>query len=54
MLKIVQGALDTDKLLKAYQEEACAKNFGAFCVFVGIVRKEGNIQGLSLIFMKRY
>ncbi|MFP6024314.1 molybdopterin synthase catalytic subunit [Helicobacter pylori] len=47
MLKIIQGALDTDKLLKAYQEEACAKNFGAFCVFVGIVRKENNIQGLS-------
>ncbi|GHQ13077.1 hypothetical protein JP0058_08310 [Helicobacter pylori] len=47
MLKIIQGALDTDKLLKAYQEEACTKNFGAFCVFVGIVREEGNIQGLS-------
>ncbi len=47
MLKIIQGALDTEKLLKAYQEEACAKNFGAFCVFVGIVRKEDNIQGLS-------
>ncbi|AAD06322.1 MOLYBDOPTERIN CONVERTING FACTOR, SUBUNIT 2 [Helicobacter pylori J99] len=47
MLKIVQGALDTDKLLKDYQEEACTKNFGAFCVFVGIVREEGNVQGLS-------
>ncbi|GHP26637.1 hypothetical protein VN0211_05760 [Helicobacter pylori] len=47
MLKIIQGALDTSELLKAYQEEACAKNFGAFCVFVGIVREEGNIQGLS-------
>ncbi|GAA9033027.1 molybdenum cofactor biosynthesis protein MoaE [Helicobacter pylori] len=47
MLKIIQGALDTDKLLKAYQEEACTKNFGAFCVFVGIVREEDNIQGLS-------
>ncbi|WP_033602202.1 molybdopterin synthase catalytic subunit [Helicobacter pylori] len=47
MLKIIQGALDTDKLLKAYQEEACAKNFGAFCVFVGIVREEDYIQGLS-------
>ncbi|GAA9742036.1 hypothetical protein VN0139_06180 [Helicobacter pylori] len=47
MLKIIQGALDTDKLLKAYQEEACMKNFGAFCVFVGIVRGEDNIQGLS-------
>ncbi len=47
MLEIIQGALDTDKLLKAYQEEACAKNFGAFCAFVGIVRGEDNIQGLS-------
>ncbi|PUD76142.1 molybdenum cofactor biosynthesis protein MoaE, partial [Helicobacter pylori] len=26
MLKIIQGALDTSELLKAYQEEACAKN----------------------------
>ncbi|OQU73922.1 molybdenum cofactor biosynthesis protein MoaE, partial [Helicobacter pylori] len=47
MLKIVQGALDTEKLLKDYQEEARMKNFGAFCVFVGIVREEGNVQGLS-------
>ncbi|GAA9575899.1 hypothetical protein HpHA54_08540 [Helicobacter pylori] len=47
MLKIIQGALDTDKFLKAYQEKACTKNFGAFCVFVGIVREEDNIQGLS-------
>ncbi|GAA8817358.1 molybdenum cofactor biosynthesis protein MoaE [Helicobacter pylori] len=47
MLKIIQGALDTDKLLKAYQEEACTKSFGAFCVFVGIVRGEDNIQGLN-------
>ncbi|AFI06132.1 molybdopterin synthase catalytic subunit [Helicobacter cetorum] len=47
MLEIIQGALNTQELLKVYQEEACAKNFGAFCVFVGIVREENNIQGLS-------
>ncbi|WQS37971.1 molybdenum cofactor biosynthesis protein MoaE [Helicobacter pylori] len=47
MLKIIQGALDTSELLKDYQEEARMKNFGAFCVFVGIVREEGNVQGLS-------
>ncbi len=47
MLEIFQGALDTSKLLNQYQQEASLKNFGAFCVFVGIVREENNIQGLS-------
>ncbi|WP_104747862.1 molybdopterin synthase catalytic subunit [Helicobacter cetorum] len=47
MLKIIQGALDTQELLKDYQQEAQAQNFGAFCVFLGIVREENNIQGLS-------
>ncbi len=47
MLWLYNGALDVESILSDWYREYRDKNFGAFINFVGIVRKEGNIEGLS-------
>ena len=47
MLELYDGALDVPKLLGRWYEEHRAQNFGAFIPFVGTVRDEGGIEGLS-------
>ncbi|STP12575.1 molybdopterin converting factor, subunit 2 [Helicobacter mustelae] len=47
MLEIYQNALCTAKLYEKYESLAREKNLGACCVFCGIVRDEGGIEGLS-------
>jgi len=47
MLWLYEGALDVEKILSDWYGEYKNKNFGAFINFVGIVRKEGKIDGLS-------
>ena len=47
MLWLYNGALDVESILSDWYREYRDKNFGAFINFVGIVREEGNIEGLS-------
>ncbi|PAF48600.1 molybdenum cofactor biosynthesis protein MoaE [Helicobacter sp. 12S02634-8] len=47
MLEIYEGALPTMEIYQRWEVEAAKKNFGAFCLFVGIVREENGIDGLS-------
>ncbi|PAF43955.1 molybdenum cofactor biosynthesis protein MoaE [Helicobacter sp. 11S02596-1] len=47
MLEIYTGALPTATIYLAWEKEAREKNFGAFCLFVGVVRDENNMDGLS-------
>jgi len=47
MLKIYDGALDVPKILKDWYEEESTSNYGAYIPFVGTVRDEDNIDGLS-------
>ena len=44
---IVEGALDTEAILRGWENEARVRNFGALCVFIGIVRAEDGIAALS-------
>ncbi|PAF46397.1 molybdenum cofactor biosynthesis protein MoaE [Helicobacter sp. 12S02232-10] len=47
MLEIYEGALPTLEIHKNWEEEAKKRNFGAFCLFIGIVRNENGMEGLS-------
>ncbi len=47
MLNLYDGALDVPKILKEWYEEEVQSNYGAYIPFVGTVRSEGGIDGLS-------
>ncbi|PAF53514.1 molybdenum cofactor biosynthesis protein MoaE [Helicobacter sp. 13S00482-2] len=47
MLEIYEGALPTYQIYQKWESQARNRNFGAFCVFTGIVREESGIDGLS-------
>lgn len=47
MLKIYNGALDVNAILKEWYDEESKSNYGAFIPFVGTVRSEDGIDGLS-------
>ena len=47
MLEVYKGALDVEKILSNWYREYKGKNYGAFINFVGIVRDEDEIEGLS-------
>lgn len=47
MLYLVDGALDVPTILKDWYEEEAVSNYGAYIPFVGTVRSEDDIDGLS-------
>ena len=47
VLELYDGALDVPALLKRWYEEEATSNYGAFIPFVGTVREESGIEGLS-------
>ena len=47
MLYLYNGALDVPKILKDWYEEEAFSNYGAYISFVGTVRSEDEIEGLS-------
>ncbi len=47
MLQLYDGALDVPTLLKEWHEEEASSNYGAYIPFVGTVRSEDGIDGLS-------
>jgi len=47
MLELYDGALEVPAILKRWYEEEAQSNYGAFIPFVGTVRDEDNIEGLS-------
>ncbi len=47
MLSLYDGALDVPTLLKEWYEEEAKSNYGAYIPFVGTVRSEDGIDGLS-------
>lgn len=47
MLYLYEGALDVPKILKVWYEEEATSNYGAYIPFVGTVREEDEIEGLS-------
>ena len=47
MLSIYNGALDVPTILKEWYEEESQSNYGAYIPFVGTVRSEDGIDGLS-------
>ena len=47
MLNLYAGALDVPKILKEWYEEETSSNYGAYIPFVGTVRGEDGIEGLS-------
>ena len=47
MLSLYNGALDVPRVLKDWYEEEAASNYGAYIPFVGTVRSEDGIDGLS-------
>ena len=47
MLSLYNGALDVPKLLKEWYEAEATSNYGAYIPFVGTVRSEDGIDGLS-------
>lgn len=47
MLSLYDGALDVPKILKDWYEAESTSNYGAYIPFVGTVRSEDNIDGLS-------
>ena len=47
MLSIHNGALDVPHILKEWYEEESHSNYGAYIPFVGTVRSEDGIDGLS-------
>lgn len=51
-LSIHDGALETAKIYQEWEEKVREKNFGAFCIFTGIVRNENGIEGLSFDIYK--
>lgn len=51
-MQIISGDIDSNKILSSWNEEIRDKNLGAFISFVGIVRDEDNITGLSFDIYK--
>lgn len=47
MLYLYDGALDVSAILKKWYEEEAESNYGAYIPFVGTVRSENGIEGLS-------
>ena len=47
MLSLYNGALDVPTILKDWYEEEAFSNYGAYVPFVGTVRNEDDIEGLS-------
>lgn len=47
MLKIYNGPLDVPAILEEWYEEEKQNNYGAFIPFVGTIREESGIDGLS-------
>ncbi len=47
MLELYAGSLDVDKIHAKWHNEMRVKNCGAFVSFIGIVRDEDGIDGLS-------
>ena len=47
MLNLYDGALDVPNILKKWYEEETKSNYGAYMPFVGTVRSEDGIDGLS-------
>ena len=47
MLSLYDGSLDVPTILKEWYEEEARSNYGAFIPFVGTVRSEDGIDGLS-------
>ena len=47
MLRIYDGALNVEEILSSWYNQFKDKNCGAFVTFVGIVRDEDGIDGLS-------
>lgn len=47
MLELYNGALDVTSILERWYKEELTSNYGAFIPFVGTVRSEDNIDGLS-------
>ena len=47
MLKIYDGGLDVPAILKDWYEEEATSNYGAFIPFIGTIRDEDGIDGLS-------
>lgn len=47
MLYLYDGALDVPKILKEWYEQEANSNYGAYIPFVGTVRSEDDIKGLS-------
>jgi len=46
-LRLYDGSLNVEKIFNTWHEEYKSQNFGAFITFVGIVRDEDGIEGLS-------
>ena len=47
MVELYHGSLPIEAIFEKWHETIREKNFGAFIPFVGIVRDEGGIEGLS-------
>lgn len=47
MLELYNGALDVPEILKEWHEAEAKSNYGAYIPFVGTVREEDGIEGLS-------
>ena len=47
MLELYEGALDVEQILNRWYQKIKDENYGAFINFVGIVRDENGIEGLS-------
>jgi len=47
MLELYDGSLDVANILKKWYEEEARSNYGAYMPFVGTVREENGIDGLS-------
>jgi len=47
VLELYDGALDISEILKRWYEAEAKSNYGAFIPFVGTVREENGIDGLS-------
>ena len=47
MLELYNGSLNVPEILKRWYEEESVNNYGAFIPFIGTIRDENGIQGLS-------
>jgi molybdopterin synthase catalytic subunit len=47
MLELYEGSLEVEKITNAWYQKFRLSNYGAIITFVGVVRDEDNIEGLS-------